>query len=163
MIPEADTLTEKTRERADQIFEGLRQRFPHDAVEELAQAPDNLRAFGAPDGTPWSAIKSPHGLMESAWPQLRDFFREKTAARLKVAEAVVRHERQRHSSIAASTAEATDQLQIVRQARGAFETTFKSDEERTVALDRFKPSWVSNAHTEPGRGMTILSWFEAHR
>jgi len=46
----AATLTDKSRERANSIFEGLKQRFPDDDPNEIAACPDNLRAFGAPDG-----------------------------------------------------------------------------------------------------------------
>jgi len=75
------------------IFAELVQRFPDDSVDEIASCPANLKIFGAPDGTPWSEIKSPHGLMAAAWPQLREFFRSKLeAVRLSERGSFVLHE-----------------------------------------------------------------------
>ncbi len=149
-----DTLTERSRERAVLIFEGLMQRFPEDNPHEIAACPENLRTFGAPDGTPWTEIKSPHGLMEIAWPQLRDFYRAKHAARRRTVVAQAADQQR-------ETAEDVALAKAAEIARTAFASAFPDEGSQMTALDRFKPQWVSNAHTEPGRSVTIDAWFRA--
>lgn len=154
-----DTLTAKTRERASSIFEGLRQRFPEDDPNEIAACPENLRTFGAPDGTPWIEIKSPHGLMESAWPQLRDFFRAKVGARKRAEDAAARQAQERELSAVTASKEDEERIADAVRVRAAFDAELANDEARAQALDRFKPAWVSNAQVEPGRSLAIDGWF----
>jgi phage replication O-like protein O len=155
-----DTLTEKTRERANSIFEGLRQRFPEDDVDEIATCPENLRSFGAPDGKAWAEIKSPHGLMEVAWPQLRDFFAAKRATKLKTEKAATAHAQQLAARANAQNANDAALAERISLARAAFDEAFPTADERTAALEEFKPPWVSNAQVEPGRSLAIDAWFQ---
>jgi hypothetical protein len=156
-----DTLTEKTRERANSIFSGLRQRFPDDDVEELAACPENLRTFGAPDGKTWAQIKSPHGLMEVAWPQLRDFFRAKNAAKTR-AEATARAQARERDALAESRTAGDERATAdARAAQDAFLRAFPDGEAQTQILQRFKPAWVSNVSAEPGRSVAIDAWYRS--
>ena len=157
----SDTLTDKARERANAIFDGLKRRFPQDAANEIAACPENLRLFGAPDGTPWTEIKSPHGLMEIAWPQLRDFFRCKLAARQQ-AEASA-HARSSEREALERSAAAADAALVAQAliARTAFVAAFSDEAKQVAMLEKFCPRWVSNPLTEPGRSLAVDAWYMA--
>jgi phage replication O-like protein O len=157
----AATLTSKARERADSIFEGLKLRFPGDDESEIAACPDNLRTFGAPDGTPWSEIKSPHGLMESAWPQLRDFFRGKDAAQQQVEAALQTRAREREALEQRAAADDAALGAQARAAHEAFVSTFPNEAAQVATLTQFCPRWVSNPLAEPGRSLAIDAWSRA--
>ena len=157
----SDTLTVKARERADSIFEGLKQRFPDDDPNEIAACPDNLRAFGAPDGTPWMEIKSPHGLMESAWPQLRDFFRGKRESQRQAEVAMQARERERSALERRKVADDAALNEQADTARAAFAAACPDDAMQIVLLEKFCPHWVSNPLTEPGRSLAVDAWYRA--
>ncbi len=157
----SDTLTVKARERANAIFEDLKQRFPEDNPGEIAAAPENLRIHGAPDGTPWSEIKSPHGLMESAWPQLRDFFRRKREAQQQAEAAIQARSREREALERRAAADDATLNERSSVARAAFVAEFSNEAAQVGVLKQFCPQWISNPLAEPGRSLAIEAWHQA--
>ena len=149
------TLTEKAGERADFIFETLVKRFPSDPVDEIAAWPDNLKKFGAPDGTPANAIKSIHGLMEAAWPQ-RDFFRSKRVAQSRS------EEKQAQRALVVDTAEREREEAAARskRIRQAFETTFPDSTSQREVLRAHVQGSIVDVSTELGRLIAMTNWYD---
>jgi hypothetical protein len=132
-------------------------------LDEIAACPENLRAFGAPDGMPWGEIKSPHGLMEVAWPQLRDFFRDKRSQQERSQAAQVQQSLEAAGREFSAAAEDAALVAEMLTARQRFEETFATEAERQALLDRWKPAWVSNPSGEPGRSLAIRASFLGSR
>lgn len=147
-------LTEKARERADRVFQSLKNHFPADPVNEIAEAPKNLERFGAPDGTAWGKIGSPIGLIESSWPQLRDFFRKRIAET----------ERAEHSRQRIEVEQIKVQEQETRAAeeserrRSAFFEAFPEEQGRREAIQKYLVGFPFNADGLIGQNIAIGRW-----
>ena len=152
-------LTEKARERADKVFQSLKTQFPSDPVDELANCPRNLERFGAPDGTPWHQISSPIGLMESSWPQLREFFRRCIADSQKSDQAQQRSEIERIRADEQRRREAEE----TRLQREAFFTTFPDEQGRREIIQKYLAGLPFNPEGMIGQGIAIGKWWEDNK
>jgi hypothetical protein len=149
-------LTEKARERADRVFESLKKRFPADSVDELAACPKNLERFGAPDGTPWEKINSPVGLMESSWPQLRDFFRKKgeEARKAEANRYSAEESRKLREKIDRELAEEQ------QRRRDAFLTAFPDEDRRREVVQKYLGDLPFKPDGMIGQGIAIGKWWD---
>ncbi len=151
-------LTEKARERAERVFQSLRTQFPNDQVDELAECPRNLERFGAPDGTPWGQISSPIGLMESSWPQLREFFRKRESETQKANHARERIEADQIKGEEQERREAKES----QQRREAFFATFPDEQGRREAIQKYLAGLPFNSEGMIGQGIAIGKWWDDH-
>jgi hypothetical protein len=149
-------LTEKARERADRIFQSLKKQFPQDPLDEIAACPRNLERFGAPDGTPWSQINSPIGLMETSWPQLREFFR-KRIAELENSEAARKQVQADRDHI-----EKQENLdaEFSKRKRKMFFEAFPDDIERQQVVRKYLAGLPFNPEGKIGQGIAIGKWWD---
>lgn len=148
-------LTEKARERAEQVFQSLIKQYPDDQIDEIAECPKNLERFGAPDGTPWTQIKSPVGLMESSWPQLREFFRKQIVEKNK-------GQAKRQQVISKRLKiEAEEKLLAEEQQKRekVFLKTFPGEQERQEVIKKYIKNSPFRADMELGKRMAIEMWW----
>lgn len=149
-------LTEKARERAEKVFQSLRNQFPSDLVKELAECPRNLERFGAPDGTPWGQISSPIGLMESSWPQLREFFRKRVAETQKANHMRERIEAER---IKAEEQDRREAEESERQ-REAFLVAFPDEQGRREVIQKYLAGFPFNPDGSIGQMIAVGKWWD---
>lgn len=149
-------LTEKARERAEQVFQSLIKQYPDEQMDEIAECPKNLERFGAPDGTPWTQIKSPVGLMESSWPQLREFFRK------QIGERDMRQAKRQQVISERLKIEAEEKLLAEEQQRRekVFLKTFPAEQERQEVIKKYIKNSPFRADMELGKRMAIEMWWD---
>lgn len=152
-------LTEKGRERAERVFQSLKTQFPDDPIDELAECPRNLERYGAPDGTPWARISSPIGLMESSWPQLRDFFRKCIAESKKANQAWQQVEADRVKAEENARQEAEES----RRRREAFYLAHPDEQQRRGVIQRYLAGLPFNPDGQVGQGIAIGKWWDETR
>jgi len=149
---ELNAFTEKTRERAIKLVENLIRQFPAEA-DEIAYVFSNLRQFGAPDGKP---IVSPLGLIENAWPQLRDFFRTKQEIIKNANNREVEHNRVANQI----TQEREQAIAHNAKVRSAFEIEFPKPEEKLLAFQHYAPNGLVDPSTSFGQMLAMNAWYE---
>jgi hypothetical protein len=149
-------LTDKARERADRVFQSLKTQFPNDPVTEIAECPQNLKRFGAPDGTPWEKLSSPIGLMESSWPQLREFFRKRHSETAKSSNAREQLEADRKKAAEQDRVE-TEEWQ---RRRDAFFAAFPDEQGRREVVHKYLVGLPFKPDSKIGHGIAIGKWWE---
>lgn len=148
-------LTEKARERAERVFQSLIKQFPNDPMDEIAECPKNLERFGAPDGTPWAQINSPIGLMESSWPQLKEFFRKQILEANKTQNSRQRVKEERLKIEAEGRLLAEEQ----QRREETFLKAFPSEQERLEVIKKYIRNSPFRADMELGKRMAIEMWW----
>jgi hypothetical protein len=149
-------LTEKARERANRVFQSLKTQFPNDPVTEIAECPQNLKRFGAPDGTPWEKLSSPIGLMESSWPQLREYFRKRLGETAKLSNAREQLEADRKKAAEQDRIEAEEG----QHRRDAFFAAFPDEQGRREVVHKYLVGLPFKPDSKIGQGIAIGKWWE---
>ena len=149
-------LTDKARERADRVFQSLKTQFPNDPVTEIAECPQNLKRFGAPDGTPWEKLSSPIGLMESSWPQLREYFRKRLSETAKSSNAREQLEADRKKAAEQDRMEAEES----QHRRDAFFAAFPDEQGRREVVHKYLVGLPFKPDGKIGQGIAIGKWWE---
>lgn len=149
-------LTEKARERAERVFQSLIKQFPNDSIDEIAECPKNLERFGAPDGTAWSKINSPIGLMESSWPQLKEFFRQQISEANKTQVARQKIKAQRLEEIAKESF----MLEEEQRREKVFLDAFPDEDERKKIIQNYVAGSPFSAEGILGTRIAIEKWMD---